>query len=67
MTGWARPPSGERVGIRERHEQRVWSEGEIAESIADAGLRIVERLDFDPFDEADTLDAEGVKIFYVVG
>ncbi len=67
VTGWARVASGERIDIRERHEQRAWSEREIAESISDAGLHIVERLDFDPFDEAESLEAEGVKIFYVVG
>ena len=67
VTGWARLPGGARAAIRERHEQRAWSEREIAESLSDAGLSIVERLDFDPFDERDTLEAEGVKIFYVVG
>jgi SAM-dependent methyltransferase len=66
VTGWARLPTGERVDIRERHEQRAWSEREIAESLSDAGLTIVERLDFDPFDERESLDAAGVKIFYAV-
>lgn len=67
ITGWARLAGGDRVAIRERHEQRAWTEREIAESLSDAGLTIVERLDFDPYDERDTLDTEGVKIFYVVG
>lgn len=66
VTGWARLPEGERVDIRERHEQRAWSEREIADSISDAGLSIVERIDFDPFDEADALESEGVKLFFVV-
>ncbi|MGZ5492999.1 MAG: class I SAM-dependent DNA methyltransferase [Thermoanaerobaculia bacterium] len=65
VTGWAMPMPGRRVEIRETHEQRAYSEREIVESLGDAGLAPVEILDFDPYDEADSLEASGVKLFFV--
>lgn len=65
VTGWADLPGGERVEIHERHEQRAYREREIVESLTDASLAPVEILDFDPYDESGTVDAEGVKLFFV--
>jgi SAM-dependent methyltransferase len=65
VTGWALMPRGIRVEIRETHEQRAYSEREIIESLGDAGLAPVEILDFDPYNEADELQAGGVKFFFV--
>jgi SAM-dependent methyltransferase len=65
VTGWAMPMPGRRVEIRETHEQRAYSEREIVESLGDAGLAPVEVLDFDPYNEADSLEASGVKLFFV--
>ncbi len=64
VTGWA-IVNGVRERIRERHEQRAYSEREIVEALAEAGLSVVELIDFDPFHEADTLEAAGVKLFFV--
>ena len=65
VTGWARLPTGGRVEIHERHEQRAYSEAEIVDALQEAGLKSLEVIDFDPFNEADTLDARGVKFFFV--
>jgi SAM-dependent methyltransferase len=65
VTGWAIPVGGRRVKIRETHEQRAYSEREIIESLGEAGLAVVDVIDFDPYNEADTLEAEGVKLFFV--
>ncbi|HEV8660908.1 MAG TPA: class I SAM-dependent methyltransferase [Thermoanaerobaculia bacterium] len=64
VTGWS-TESGHRVAIRETHEQRAYSEREIIESLGEAALAPVEVIDFDPFDEAETLEAAGVKFFFV--
>jgi SAM-dependent methyltransferase len=66
VTGWARMPNGERVNIRESHEQRAWSEAEIGDALTAARLRVVEMIDFDPFHEIDSMDAAGVKMFFIV-
>jgi len=65
VTGWAKLRNGERVAIRETHEQRAWSEEEIEECLHAARLDVVEVIDFDPFQEIDTVDAQGVKLFFV--
>ena len=65
VTGWAMPGSGGRVEIHERHEQRAYSEREIVESLGDASLAPIEVIDFDPYNEAESLDAGGVKLFFV--
>jgi Methylase involved in ubiquinone/menaquinone biosynthesis len=65
VTGWAMPLPGRRVEICETHEQRAYSEREIVESLGDAGLVPVEILDFDPYNEADSLEASAVKLFFV--
>jgi len=67
VTGWVKLPNGERVAIREAHTQRPWSEDEIGECLRAAGLDVVEVIDFDPFQEIDTVDAQGVKLFFVCG
>lgn len=65
VTGWAMPVPGRRVEIHETHEQRAYTEREIVESLGDASLAPVEVIDFDPYNEADSLDAGGVKLFFV--
>lgn len=60
VTGWAQLPSGGRVEIREQREQRAYSEREIVDALAGAGLVPMEVTEFDPY-------AEGrrVKLFFV--
>ncbi|MEO6487021.1 MAG: methyltransferase domain-containing protein [Thermoanaerobaculia bacterium] len=65
VTGWALLPNGTRAEISERHEQRAYSEREIIASLGEAGLEVVELIDFDPYSEAGTREAEGVKFFFV--
>jgi SAM-dependent methyltransferase len=65
VTGWAMPVRGRRVEIRETHEQRAYNEREIVESLGEAGLTPVEVIDFDPYNEAESLEAGGVKLFFV--
>lgn len=65
VTGWAMPRPGRRVEIHETHEQRAYSEREIVESLGEAGLAVVEVIDFDPYNEAANLDGDGVKLFFV--
>ncbi|HEY3054652.1 MAG TPA: class I SAM-dependent methyltransferase [Thermoanaerobaculia bacterium] len=64
VTGWC-SQSGRRVNIRETHEQRAYSEREIVEALGEAELAPVEVIDFDPYNEAETLEAAGVKFFFV--
>jgi SAM-dependent methyltransferase len=66
VTGWA-VIDGERVPIHEQHRQRAYSEREIVDSLADAGLRPVDVIEFDPYNDAAGLDAERVKLFFVCG
>ena len=60
VTGWARLPSGERVTIRERREQRAYSEREIIDALASAGLVPMEVTEFDPY-----AGGRNVKLFFV--
>ena len=64
VTGWAMA-EGKRVNIRETHEQRAYSERDIIDALAEASLVPVEVIDFDPYNEAEDLEAEGVKMFFV--
>ena len=59
VSGWAEA-GGRRVRIHERREQRAWSEREMVEALAAAGLVPIEVLRFDPYSEART-----VKLFFV--
>lgn len=62
VTGWAMI-GGRRIEISERHRQRAWTEREIVASLGDAGLRVVEMTEFDPFDQ----EGRPVKFFFVAG
>ena len=64
VTGWA-APYGRRIAIHETHEQRAYTEREIVEALTDASLAAVEILDFDPYNDADTMEGGGVKLFFV--
>lgn len=66
VTGWA-TISGEKVPIDEIHHQRAYSEKEITLALEEAGLRVVEVVDFDPYDEVGEVRAEGVKLVFVCG
>ena len=59
VTGWAEV-GGERVQIRERREQRAWSEREVVECLGAAGLVPMEVTEFDPY-----LEARKAKLFFV--
>jgi SAM-dependent methyltransferase len=65
VTGWAMR-NGERVAIREEHRQRAYSEREIVSALADAHLAPVDVMDFDPYHDLGSIDAETVKLFFVV-
>ena len=62
VTGWALTPGGQRVKIRERHEQHAFGEREIVRAAEEGGLVPVEAFDFDPY--RDRKDGR-VKIFFV--
>jgi SAM-dependent methyltransferase len=64
VTGWAEL-GGERVAIREQHRQRAYSEREIVKALDAAGMVPVDVLDFDPYGEAQDIDAATVKLFFV--
>ena len=64
VTGWAEI-GGTKVEIRETHRQRAYSEKEITAALGEGGMRAVEVLDFDPYDEAGAVDAGGVKLFFI--
>jgi hypothetical protein len=57
---------GRRVHIREEHLQRAYTEREITGALAEAGLEPVEIFHFDPYGEAEELEAVTVKLFFVV-
>ena len=63
VTGWAMGADGRRIEINERHRQRAWTEREIVQSLGDAGLRVVEMTEFDPFDQ----EGRPVKMLFVAG
>jgi hypothetical protein len=65
VSGWALLPSGRRVEIVERHEQRAYSEREIVESLDAADLVPVEVNDFDPFSDAGDIRSHRVKVVFV--
>ena len=64
VTGWAMR-NGERVAIREEHRQRAYSEREIVSALADARLAPIDVMDFDPYHDLGSIDAETVKLFFV--
>lgn len=66
VSGWAKV-GGRRVEIREWHEQRAWTKSEIRGMLREAGLRVVDVVDFDPFEEADSVNAPTVKLFFTCG
>ncbi len=59
VTGWAMV-AGERVPIHERREQRAYSEREMIEALAAAGLVPMEVTEFDPYAEGGN-----IKLFFV--
>jgi SAM-dependent methyltransferase len=64
VTGWANV-GGRRVEIHEQHRQRAYSEREIVNALAAAGLVAVDVMDFDPYEERDAVDAATVKLFFI--
>jgi SAM-dependent methyltransferase len=64
VTGWARI-NGHRVEISEQHLQRAYSQKEITQALSEAGLESVEVREFDPYGEADEIDAATVKLVFI--
>jgi SAM-dependent methyltransferase len=64
VTGWALL-GGKRVPIQEQHLQRAYSEREIVKALDAAGMAPVDVIDFDPYGEADDIEATTVKLFFV--
>ena len=63
VSGWAKV-RGKRVEIRERHEQRAWTKSDIRAALREAGLDVVDVVNFDPYEEKSDLEAETVKLFF---
>jgi SAM-dependent methyltransferase len=64
VTGWAEL-GGKRVPIHEQHRQRSYSQREIVKALDEAGMVAVDVLDFDPYGEAEDIEAATVKLFFV--
>ena len=64
VTGWAQL-GGKRVPIHEQHRQRAYSEREIRKALDAADMVPVDVMDFDPFGEAQDIEAATVKLFFV--
>ena len=64
VTGWA-DLGGKRVPIHEQHRQRAYSQREITKALDDADLIPVDVIDFDPYGEAEDIEAATVKLFFV--
>jgi SAM-dependent methyltransferase len=65
VTGWAQM-GAKRVQIREQHRQRAYNEREIVKALGEAELVPVEVIDFDPYEERESVDSPTVKLFFVV-
>jgi SAM-dependent methyltransferase len=65
VTGWAVLRDGTRATIDELHLQRAWRAREVAAALADAELKPLDVIDFDPYGEAEALEIDAVKWFYV--
>ena len=59
VTGWALV-GGRKVAIRERRQQRAFTERQIIDALASAGLSPREMIEFDPYNEG-----RSVKLFFV--
>lgn len=64
VTGWAER-NGRRIPIHEQHRQRAYSERELTKMLDEAGLAVVDVNDFDPYGEAEAVDAPTVKLFFI--
>ena len=64
VTGWA-DLDGKRVPIQEQHRQRAYSEREITKTLDAADMVPVDVIDFDPYGEAEDIEAATVKLFFV--
>ena len=63
-TGWA-TIGGERVKIREQHRQRAYTEREIAAALDAAGLTPIDVMDFDPYHDLGSVNAQVVKLIFL--
>ncbi|MDP9194317.1 MAG: class I SAM-dependent methyltransferase [Acidobacteriota bacterium] len=64
VTGWA-DLGGKRVPIHEQHRQRAYSQREITKALDAADLIPADVIDFDPYGEAEDIEAATVKLFFV--
>ena len=69
-----RPRAGDRLGDaagrqarddRRAAPQRAWREREIIDALHEAGLAPIDVIEFDPYGEAESLEVDAVKLFYV--
>jgi SAM-dependent methyltransferase len=63
-TGWA-SIGGERVKIRELHQQRAYTEREIVASLDEAQLAPIDVMEFDPYHDLGSVDTQVVKLIFV--
>lgn len=63
-TGWALI-GGERVQIRELHLQRAYTRHEIVTALDDAHLAPIDVMEFDPYHDLGSVDAQVVKLIFV--
>jgi SAM-dependent methyltransferase len=66
VSGWAKV-DGRRIAIREERRQRAYSRDEVMGALAAAGLRVMEVVDFDPYEEPESAAAPTVKWFFTCG
>lgn len=64
VTGWSQV-GDRRIEINEVHRQRAYSQRDLTKALREAELEPVEVIDFDPFEEGENVQAEGVKLFFV--
>lgn len=64
VSGWANV-GGKKIEIREQHRQRAYSEREIQKALDAARLVPVDVIEFDPYGEAEAVDAPTVKLFFI--
>jgi len=63
-TGWALI-GGERVKIRELHQQRAYTEREIVAALEEARLAPIDVMEFDPYHDLGSANAQVVKLIFV--
>lgn len=63
LGGWARI-AGKKIAISETRNQRMYTENEISSLLGEAGMRVQDVIQFDPF-APDVTKGERVKLFFI--